>query len=451
MLKLTQPHLSMNNMFPPINPHSRPPSEDLRGVNTNGPTEIHSASKQQQIRRQQQTIDQQRRSPLRSNSLLPTTTNRYVTAAAAAAAAVPSPSVSVSPLVRSPSFVQTGCSSAQFEPAKIIYRSNDYAWNDHSNNINASNQALRSGSPIKNKIITSARHLTNGTLHESTAATTGNSIIHIPTPSTPQQNIRDDMNNGDLLVSSTAKSRHTTKFQRTNSHLDKSPGTTTGYALPIRSESYRSSRLDYGLRPRHTSSKQRNYVNSKTSFHEVNSGEFYLTNVQDENIYYHQQQQQMNLLNSTQRLNGSTLDLTASRKPLSPNRSNTFNVQQTGQIGYFNSSQELHRSETNIDKNNLGRFTGRGTTSKEQFISTTPKYRQTSTAQTTPIILSNTSGERHPSAQSYKSRDPNISYAYTDVKKYIEENDLMSPEKEQIIRNWIIDVEKHRHHLQKID
>ncbi|CAF3569501.1 unnamed protein product [Rotaria sordida] len=453
MLKLTQPHLSMNNMFPPINPHSRPPSEDLRGVSTNGPTEINSNSKQQHIRRQHQTIDQQRRSPLRSNSLLPSTASRYVTVAtaAAAAAAVPSPSVSVSPLVRSPSFVQTG-SSAQFEPAKIIYRSNDYAWNDHPSHSNVSNQALRSGSPIKNKITTSARHLTNGTLHESTAATTGNSLLHIPPTSTPQQNLRDDINNGDLILSSSAaKSRQTTRFQRTNSHLDKSPGT-TGYGLPMRSESYRSSRLDYGLRPRHTSSKQRNYVNSKTSFHEVNSGEFYLTNAQDENIYYHQQQQQMNLLSSTQRLNGSTFDVTASRKPLSPNRSNTFNVpvNSTGQFTYFSPSQELHRSETNIDRNNLGRFTGRGTTSKEQIIST-PKYRQTSTAQTTPIVISNIQGERHPSADSYKSRDPNISYAYTDVKKYIEENDLMSPEKEQTIRNWIIDIEKHRHHLQKID
>lgn len=110
----------MNNIFPPINPHSRPPSEDLRAVGTNATNEIHSAAKQQQIRRQQQTMDQQRRSPLRSNSLLTSTANRYVTAAAAAAvaaAAVPSPSVSVSPLVRSPSFVQNG-SSAQFEPAK---------------------------------------------------------------------------------------------------------------------------------------------------------------------------------------------------------------------------------------------------------------------------------------------------------------------------------------------
>lgn len=115
--KLTYPHLSMNNIFPPINAHSRPPSEDLRGVGTNGTTEIHSASKQQQLRRQHQTIDQQRRSPLRSNSLLQSTASRYVTAAAAAAAVVSSPSVTISPLVRSPSFVQTG-SSAQFEPPK---------------------------------------------------------------------------------------------------------------------------------------------------------------------------------------------------------------------------------------------------------------------------------------------------------------------------------------------
>jgi hypothetical protein len=37
------------------------------------------------------------------------------------------------------------------------------------------------------------------------------------------------------------------------------------------------------------------------------------------------------------------------------------------------------------------------------------------------------------------------------VKKYIEENDLMSPEKEQTIRNWVIDVEKYRNQLQKIE
>jgi hypothetical protein len=105
-------------MFPPINAHSRPPSEDLRGVVTGGTTEIQSASKQHQIRRQQQqSMDQQRRSALRSNSFIPSTASRYVSAAAAAAAAVQSPSVSISPLVRSPSFVQTG-SSGQFEPAK---------------------------------------------------------------------------------------------------------------------------------------------------------------------------------------------------------------------------------------------------------------------------------------------------------------------------------------------
>jgi len=278
-------------------------------------------------------------------------------------------------------------------------------------------------------------------------------MLHILTSSTPQQFAGDGINNGDLLVSSTSVSHHTTRVQRTNSHLDKSPGT-TGYGLPMRSESYRSSRLDYGMRPHHTSSRQRNYVNSKTSFHDINSGEFYLNGTQDENIYYHQQQQQqMNLLSSTQRLNGSAFDLTASRKPLSSNRSSTFNVPAngTGQHGYYNSAQELHRSESTIDRNQFARLATRGTTSKEQIVSTS-KYRHTSTTQsTTQGVPSNTPGERHPSAQSYKSRDPNVSYAYDNVKQYIEENDLMSPEKEQIIRNWIIDVEKNRHQLQKIE
>jgi hypothetical protein len=303
---------------------------------------------------------------------------------------------------------------------------------------------------LKNKLTTSARYVTN----ESTVATAGaNSALYAPTLSSSPQHIRDEVINGDLLGSPTARSRHTTRIQRTNSHLDKPPGT-TNYGLPNRSDSYRSSRLDYGLRTRNTSSKQRNYINSKTSFHDINNAELYLNGTQDENIYYHQQQQQqMNLLSSTQRVNGSTFDLTASRKPLSPNKINTTNG--INQHAYYNSAQELHRSETHLDKNTFGRFAGRGTTSKEQIVST-PKNRHTSggqstTTTTTPGVTSNTSGERHSSAQSYKSRDPNISYAYTDVKKYIEENDLMSPEKEQVIRNWIIDVEKYRNQLQKIE
>ncbi|CAF1195435.1 unnamed protein product [Rotaria sordida] len=406
--KLTQPHISINNMFPPINAHPRPPSEDLHGVSSGAVADIHSTSKQpQQIRRSHLTMDQQRRSPLR-----------------------------------------------------IIYRSSDYSWNDHTNNANVSNQLLRTTSPIKTKLSTSsARQLANGILHE----TTNNSNIHpITSSSSPighQQNLKDDVNNSDLHLSSATKSLRTTRLQRTNSHLDKPPGL-NNYGLPIRSESYRSSRLDYGIRSRHTSSKQRTYVNSKTSFHDANPGDMHLNGTQqDENTYYHQQQQQMNIMSSTQRLNGSTFDVTTTnRKLLSPNKSNTFNYpnNSTAHHNNYNSTQELHRSETNIDRNNLTRFAARGTTSKEQLITATQKYRQTSSIPTAGITPSNTStiiqlGERHPSAQSYKSRDPNISYAYTDVKKYIEENDLMSSEKEQIIRNWIIDVEKYRHQLQKIE
>ena len=40
-------------------------------------------------------------------------------------------------------------------------------------------------------------------------------------------------------------------------------------------------------------------------------------------------------------------------------------------------------------------------------------------------------------------RDQNTSYAYTDVKKYIEENDLMSPAKDARIRSWAQEVDRH--------
>lgn len=262
----------------------------------------------------------------------------------------------------------------------------------------------------------------------------GNSTLQ-PVASSAQ-NLRDDMNSGDLLMAATAKARQAARLQRTNSQFDRSVGP-TGHGLPLRSESYRSSRLDYSMRPRNTSSKQRNYISSKTSFYDVNGGEFYLNGGQDENLYYHQQQ--INALNSSQRLNSSTFDLNTSRKPFTAHKSNSFNVV-ANTHAYHQSTQDLHRSDTNIDRNNQNRFTGRGTNSKEQIVSA-PKQRHTS----------NGPGERHSSAQSYPSRDPNDSYAYNNVKKYIEENDLMSQEKEQIIRNWVLDVEKYRHQLQKFD
>ena len=316
----------------------------------------------------------------------------------------------------------------------VIYRSNDFAWNDHPTSTNPSHQTLRAPSPAKNKLSTSARPLGNGTLHESTAATTGNSTMQLA--SSTAQSLRDDMNNGDFLVTATSKSRQAARLQRTNSQFEKSAGP-TGHGLPLRTESYRSSRLDYSVRPRNTSSKQRNYLSSKTSFYDINGGEFYLNGGQDENLYYHQQQ--INALTSSQRLNSSTFDLNTSRKPFTSHKSNSFNVA-ANTHAYHQSSQELHRSDTNIDRNNQNRFTGRGTNSKEQIISI-PKQR----------YASNGPGERHSSPHSYPSRDPNDSYAYNNVKKYIEENDLMSSEKEQIIRNWVLDVEKYRHQLQKLD
>jgi hypothetical protein len=47
---------------------------------------------------------------------------------------------------------------------------------------------------------------------------------------------------------------------------------------------------------------------------------------------------------------------------------------------------------------------------------------------------------RTNSKLSYISRDVNDSYAYTNVQQYIEENELMTPEKHQSIKKWIKDV-----------
>ena len=306
---------------------------------------------------------------------------------------------------------------------------------------------------MKNKLSSSARHLPNGALHESTAVTIGNSTLQIPAATTPQQYSRDDMNNVDLLLATNPKSRQASRLHRTSSQVDRTPGPTS-YGLPMRNESYRTSRVDYSIRGRNTPSRQRNYVTSKSTFHDLNTGDFYLTNAQDENAYHHHQQQ-MNLLNSSQRINVSTYDVTASRKPLSAAKSNSFHVAPNGttQQSFYNPSQELHRSETTMDRSHLARFAGRATNSKEQFVST-PKHRQTSDQPNSTALAANgntPAGERHPSAKSYKSRDPNVSYAYNDVKKYIEDNDLMSPEKERLIRNWVLDVEKYRHQLQKIE
>jgi hypothetical protein len=306
-------------------------------------------------------------------------------------------------------------------------------WNDHASHTNTSNQQLRSNSPIKTKLPTSVRR---ETFHEGTAATIGKSIIQIPSLSSSPQHTRDDMNNDDLVVSTTTKSFHPTRRRHTNSLLEKSLGT-ADYNLLMRKDSYRSSQLNNNIRPQQISSKDRNYVMSKTSFYEVNEKDLHLNGTSDENINI-QQQQQTNSFPNTQRLYASTFDLPANKNPFSPNKSRSFNIPATGTVqqhDHYNSTQEF-------SNNDLTHFADRGTISKEQIVPTT---------KSTATIVSHTPGERHPSAQSYESRDPNKSYAYTDVKKYIEENGLMSPEKEQTIQNWIIDIEKHRHELQKIE
>ncbi|CAF0734482.1 unnamed protein product [Adineta steineri] len=439
----------MNNTLPPINNHSRSSLEDLHGVNASGTSETPLASKQQHIRRQQ-SIDQQRRNPMRSSRLIPSNGNKYVTSTSSTAAPiVASPFVSVSSFIRSPSIIQIG-SPAQIDSAtKTVYRSTDCVWNEHQNNTNASHQHIRSNSPIKNKLAALSQRLSNGTSHENTAAPTGRSMLQIPSP-LQQHHPRDDMNNADVLLASPAKPYHAIRRRHTNSFLDKSPGA-TDYSTSMRKETDRPQYLHHGIRSRQVSSKQRNYVNSKTTYHEINDKDMYASSILDGSNHH------INSYANTHRLYDSTLDLATNRKPLSSNKSKSFHVPATGvnQQGHYNSTQDFHINDINNDRMDFSHFDVPRTTSKEQIVPQV-KYRRTSGGQTATTTATATtaaykSGERHASAQTYESRDPNISYAYTNVKKYIEENELMSQEKEQVIRNWINDVEKNRQHFQKIE
>ncbi|CAF1579172.1 unnamed protein product [Adineta ricciae] len=363
----------MDNRFSPVNAYSKSSFGDFRGVNGSGRAEVSSASKQQHIQQSNQTIDQQRR---------------------------------------------------------ITYRSNDHSWNDHNNNTHVSPQAFRTDSLNKNKLSSSTRQFSNGTSHENVAT----SMPHLSTtPLAHHQSLREDLNQADSHISSGTKSRLITRNQKTSINLEKTSGS-NGFNLPTRGNAYHSTRLDANIYPRQATSKQRTHVSSKSSLHDPNAGDVHLNGIPDENSYYFPQQ--VSVVNNPQRLNSSTFDISASRKPFFINKSTSLN---TATNGNYNSARELHRSDTTVDKTTGTRFTIRGTSASKQ--------RKTSSM----IMMANAPNERERSAQSYKSRDPNVSYAYTNVKKYIEENDLMTPEKEHSIQNWIVDVEKHRHEFQKLE
>lgn len=76
-----------------------------------------------------------------------------------------------------------------------------------------------------------------------------------------------------------------------------------------------------------------------------------------------------------------------------------------------------------------------------------PEPQKSSSSEQTPVQ----NGENLPSSVDEKAssertwhtwRDVNDSYAYSDVKQYIEENELMTKEKEEWIKKWVIDVDK---------
>ncbi|UJR31611.1 hypothetical protein I4U23_019094 [Adineta vaga] len=451
MLKLT----SMSNTLPPINTHARSSLDDLR---TDGPGETveNSIVTKQQHLRGQQPVDPQRRNLMRSNRLVPSTGNKFMSTSQAVVPTVSSPFASVSSLIRSPSILHTG-SPAQNELNKGIYRSSDCVWNEHQNNLNAPNTHLRSNSPIKNKLVALSQRLSNGIVHENAVVgLTGKSMAQVPI--SPQlHHTRDVPTHADLLLSSTPKSYHAMRRRHTNSFLDKAPGI-VDYSVSMRKETDRSQVFNNGLRTRQMSSKQRNYVSSKTSFCDVNEKDIHT------NMPLGGNTPPINPISNTQRLHESTYDLSTNRKPFSSNKSRSFNVpaNNSSQQVHYNSTQNIHSNEPVHERTDYTNFGLGRRTSKEQITPTT-KYRRASGDQSVttvtavaappppPSVVTYTSGVRHPSAQSYESRNPNISYAYTNVKKYIEENALMSPEKEQVIRKWIMNVEKYRHDFGNVD
>ena len=242
---------------------------------------------------------------------------------------------------------------------------------------------------------------------------------------------RNDLTNIDLLQSSTSISRSTGNMRTVNNRADRSPAD-AGHTLPLLHDKHRSSR------PRLAPSKQ---LTSKMSFHDMTSGEFYFSGTKNE-----QSQPQISVTNRPAHLNRPHIHRSNNRKVFSSNKSNEIPHPAPGtSIQASQSSlQEAHRTEPTADTQSHTQSDAHGPSSKENMAST-GKYRSTSDAFAAKHHLPM---DRHRSSQ---SRDANISYAYTDVRKYIADNELMSPEREQMIRAWVADVEQYRHELQMID
>jgi hypothetical protein len=271
-----------------------------------------------------------------------------------------------------------------------------------------------------------------------------------PNPSSPITNRQqryqtiDDKNYEEHLLSSDSKSRRMKNLQRTQTHTNQVLGSNS-YSQSMQSPRYHASHHDLSLRSRYTSSKKQNHFNAKDSSHEWTRDEFNMNTTQDESTHHQQQQTPRSY---TQRLNIASFDATTRRKSISPSKATTLNTPMNNTTMnplYSNSTYDLHRSETTLDRTNIARFVLGGTFLKEHSMITSKKQIPSIVSnEIMPASAVNRVQERSSSVQSCKSRDVNVSYAYTDVKKYIADNDLMSPEKERIIRNWIIDVEKHR-------
>jgi hypothetical protein len=100
----------------------------------------------------------------------------------------------------------------------------------------------------------------------------------------------------------------------------------------------------------------------------------------------------------------------------------------------------LHNNNNNNANSNANNLNSVNNLTKLKESPANNKMQLDAVAKAAKLTKSGTPHKRSNSARTFRSRDINDSYAYNDVKKYIEENDLMSPEKAEFIKIWIKNV-----------
>ena len=282
---------------------------------------------------------------------------------------------------------------------------------------------------MKSKLTSPLRQLSNRTVHDRTGSVARPSSTSASPAGHRSHAARNDLTNIDLFQSSTTMSRSTGNMRTVNTRADRSL-LDAGHTLPLLRDNHRSHRS------RLVPSKPPTDLNSNMSFHDMTSGEFYFSSTKNEQPQ----------TNRPAHLNRPHIHRSNGRKVFSSNKSNeATHPTQTSSVQASQSSlHEAHRLQPTAEAHSRTQSDARGPSSKENMTLNSRNRSTSDTFAAKPHLPL----DRHRSSQ---SRDPNVSYAYTDVRKYIADNELMSPEREQMIRAWVADVEQYRHELQMID